>query len=61
MKAKNPIDKHAEKVSIKTLKTVDAMAEIMGQKKEDARKQLKKLGYSDNEIMNIEMIDFNDE
>ncbi len=52
-KAKNILDKRKEEISLKTLRMPSAMAGVMGQSKDEAKKILKGLGYSDEEIKKL--------
>ena len=56
MEARNVIDKHTEKIALKTLKMNPAMCGVMGQTKEEAVKNLRTLGYSDKEIKELNSI-----
>jgi hypothetical protein len=49
------VEQHQKKIALSTLKMTDAGARIMGgMTKEEARNFLRRIGYSDGQIANIE-------
>lgn len=47
-------EQHQKSIAIKTLKMNDIMSRMMGMSKDDARKFLKEIGYTDQKIKDIE-------